>query len=198
MRAAAKLQYRRARDELRAARKKEDASKAVLRVLQRSVKKEAKQGFGENDPYGVHPFQSAEDAEAQLECARKDVAQEGKKVQELEESLPPLKLAANCGWSKLVTMVENGLLQQEAARAKEEVYVAGRWKALEKGWRRPWDGRDGADFAKWKLTKDIVNEGNDTPASDSWSQESNREIEFHFDFLQPELRRAGIAAGQLA
>ena len=141
----------------------------------------------------MHPFKSEADAEAQLARCRKDADGESAKVAEIKARLPALTKAAKCPWATLMSLVENGLLDQEAARAKEEVYSEGRWEALGKGWRRPWDGRNGSDFAKWQLKKDVGEEEEEEEAA-AWDA-NGQKAEFRFSFLEPELRRAGIAQG---
>ena len=68
----------------------------------------------------------------------------------------------------------------------ESVYKYGRERAKQKGWRRPWDGPDGAAFVKYQnegrdegnLLKRLAGEGGALPGQDSDDSDSEAEYVF--------------------
>ena len=172
-------------------------SSAALLALTRKVKRAKKKGFDEDDPYAAHTFSTIEQAEGAIRDA-KDLAQTAATaLADAKAATREAVRKAKRSTKQLRSIVDEGLLRQEANRIKNEVYCTGRWEAVNNRWRRPWDGRNGRDFARWKVEAEAQGEAQGETkenTKNSQATQANSDLEFQFTDLLYEATCAGVAA----
>lgn len=143
------------RKELKELERKLEKARKKHKLRAKALEKELK---AEQKLLKKDPQAAAEAAAAKSVADVKAREEEQEEVKKLDERVKTWqkeyeegKQRLGFGYSAFLDAIVTKLLEKVGLQVKNHLIQQQRQKAIEFGWRRPWDGRDGREFEKYKL-----------------------------------------------